>query len=656
MRPASRMSRFWLLLGALALWVVALAGPAPVTPVQAAPQAQSTRTATPTPTPIPLPSMAGDPISCPDGSARSWKLFAGGPQPGRFRDPHGIVIDRAGTLVVADSGNGRLQRLSRQGEALGIIPIPPERPDLAAEPHGLAIDDQDNLYVADSVYLRVLKIGPDGAVLASWKPSFPAGRDDFRLEHVAVGGGYLYISAFAFGNRSLTRPSISYLERVTLATGERVLLDGASIGRVAGLAADVDGYLYASEYSQYGGVIRKVSPSGEVVAVWAKAGEHNLARLRWLTIGPDGNLYLSDYDGWWIRALTRDGEFLGSWFASQGAGLAVDRDGTIYVAGARSGDGRAISRFAPSGERLESIGTALNTPGVLEYIQDAAIDEAGNVDVLTALSPQPVLIHRYAPSGALEGARPVGALQRGDYGPYSYSLPALADDGHIYAIVATPSTETSPSSKSSVVRLTVDGEIVGRWQAVSDGRRGLSIDLSTFVVAPDGTAYMADGFSVNKVGADGQQLGRWLAEDVDRWLPRSQSRWAQALALDSQGNLYVGGGAYIYKLTPDGSVLARWGAPPPESGQQASANVYAGVGSMAVDAAGYVYMSAGGDLGMTRMLGPDGVLLAVWAHRTRGQRLMLGEFPGSGKMVIDRRGDVYAVTSREVWRLACAAP
>src|SRR5688500_3258903 len=82
--------------------------------------------------PSPLPP--GDPITCADGAARTWTRFAGGPYPGRFSGASGIVLDRDGNLIVADIGNGRLQKLSPTGELLGIIEVPPERPELRSSP------------------------------------------------------------------------------------------------------------------------------------------------------------------------------------------------------------------------------------------------------------------------------------------------------------------------------------------------------------------------------------------------------------------------------------------------------------------------------------------------------------------------------------------
>jgi hypothetical protein len=56
------------------------------------------------------------------------------------------------------------------------------------------------------------------------------------------------------------------------------------------------------------------------------------------------------------------------------------------------------------------------------------------------------------------------------------------------------------------------------------------------------------------------------------------------------------------------------------------------------------------------MLGPDGTLLAGWGHLEEHRPATLGEFPGGSSLTIDRQGNVYASTAREIWRLACVSP
>jgi hypothetical protein len=76
-----------------------------------------------------------------------WQKAIGGPgtEPGQFRTPHGLIVDRRGstpTLLVADRENARLQRFSLEGELLGVVAGDFRRPCGAAQ-HGqlLAVPD-----------------------------------------------------------------------------------------------------------------------------------------------------------------------------------------------------------------------------------------------------------------------------------------------------------------------------------------------------------------------------------------------------------------------------------------------------------------------------------------------------------------------------------
>jgi DNA-binding beta-propeller fold protein YncE len=95
-------------------------------------------------------------------------MFEGGKgtENGQFDSPTAIALDGDGNVLVADTGNGRIEKFSPTGTFVTSI----KRFDA---PNGIAIDRAGNLYVAEiGSKHRVRKLGPDGTFIAEWSPGF----------------------------------------------------------------------------------------------------------------------------------------------------------------------------------------------------------------------------------------------------------------------------------------------------------------------------------------------------------------------------------------------------------------------------------------------------------------------------------------------------
>jgi len=79
---------------------------------------------------------------------------------GEFDSPTGIAVDPDGNVLVADTGNGRIEKFSPNGTFVTSI----EKFDA---PNGIAIDRAGNIYVAEvGSKHRIQKLGPDGTFIA----------------------------------------------------------------------------------------------------------------------------------------------------------------------------------------------------------------------------------------------------------------------------------------------------------------------------------------------------------------------------------------------------------------------------------------------------------------------------------------------------------
>src|SRR5215475_2230049 len=79
---------------------------------------------------------------------------------GQFDSPTGIAVDRSGNLLIADTGNGRIEKFSPTGSFITSI-------GLFEAPNGIAVDHGGNIYVAEiGSKHSVQKLAPDGTFIA----------------------------------------------------------------------------------------------------------------------------------------------------------------------------------------------------------------------------------------------------------------------------------------------------------------------------------------------------------------------------------------------------------------------------------------------------------------------------------------------------------
>jgi len=96
------------------------------------------------------------------------EVNTGGGGQDHFRSPDDVVISSKGDLYVADSGNGRIVRLTAAGRYVSEWGHKGSGPGEFKLCHGLAIDSQDHIYVADRGNNRVQVFDSGGKPLAIW--------------------------------------------------------------------------------------------------------------------------------------------------------------------------------------------------------------------------------------------------------------------------------------------------------------------------------------------------------------------------------------------------------------------------------------------------------------------------------------------------------
>lgn len=95
------------------------------------------------------------------------KGVAGGDQK-HFRAPDDLVFAANGDMYVADSGNGRIVHLNKNGQFVSQFGKKGKEKGQFSTAHGLAIDSKDRIYVADRGNNRVQVFASSGEFLAEW--------------------------------------------------------------------------------------------------------------------------------------------------------------------------------------------------------------------------------------------------------------------------------------------------------------------------------------------------------------------------------------------------------------------------------------------------------------------------------------------------------
>ena len=243
--------------------------------------------------------------SLPEGVSN---VFEGGRGAGKgeFDSPTGIAVDGNGNILVADTGNGRIEKFSPTGTFLSIIGTKGSGQGQLEQPNGIAIDRAGNIYVADAGNHRVQKLAPDGTLIAEWKG-----------------------------------PDLGFYGPRRIAVGP-------------------DDSIYVVDQGHTR--IVKFSPDGQVLAVWGSkgTGDGQFDDPTSVAVDPTTNkVYVADPRNKRIQVFDSNGRFLTKWVIpewGQPAGfedLAIDsKAGRLYASSAHTD---AVLIFDLNGTRLGSL-------------------------------------------------------------------------------------------------------------------------------------------------------------------------------------------------------------------------------------------------------------------------------------------------------------
>jgi trimeric autotransporter adhesin len=568
----------------------------------------------------------------------------------------GLAVDRAGNLFIADTSNHCVRRVSPDGIIVtvagkGVAGFSgdggPAVDAKLAYPWGVAVDPEGNLFIMDAFNYRVRKVSTSGIIttmasVVGWAVAVDRAGTVFVTY---PGGGTSEISA----NGTVTTV--------------------ASIGGW-GLAVDSSGNLFVADGNAS---VQKVSPNGTVtiMAGNGKAGysgdggpasSAQFSNPPGVAVDSNGNLFIADRLNYRIRKVSTSG---------------------VVTTVAGNGTGRLFFDCSSSHDAAPAAYTGPATSAQLSYPLGVAVDRDGNLFIADALENR---IRKVSASGIITTVAGTGSCGgiSGDAGPAS---DAQLWDPVAVAVDNTGNLFIAESGNNRIRRVSPDGIIT---TVAGDGTRGFSgdggpataaqlrIDCDNTIcggVAVDshGNVIFSDGGNnrVRRISVDGiittvAGNGSYGFSGDGGQATSTSVTIPRGLAVDSADNLFIAEEARIRKVLPDGTITTVAGGIPfgvargfsGDGGLATSARLSWPVG-VAVDRAGNLLIAdpgfnfevgdAGDDPSVdqrVRKVSPDGIITTIAGNGLHefagdGGPAATAAFNGAIGVAVDSAGNVF---------------
>ena len=530
----------------------------------------------------------------------------------RFNSPSGIAINAEGRLYVADTGNGAIRTISTAGVVTTLVKLtrpefgnvtgtrveiridghstggPYKSQDVPTQsPMGIAVDAKGNVYVSNTFANTILKIDRGGKVSTiAGKPGSDAGNADgtgaaasfnFPKGITVDKAGTLYVADC--GNNAIRKISPDGVVTTVVDSGSG-LASSPALNCPTGITVDKDGIIFVADEATK--TVRKINSKGAISILAGQfenpgsadgfSEEALFSSPTGVAFDKDGNVYVADPRNAAIRKISVSGRVTtiagkirqGGTEDGMGAGarfhhpwdIAADRFGNLFVADTRNG---SVRKITPKG-MVTTIATVPAMPRVHEAITGITVDVNGNIYFAGDSSHVIRRIDSHANVLTLAGAL---GKDGSDDGPgklarFNHPFRVTSDrSGNIY--VADMNNFTVRKIDVLGVVTTIAGKVKQAGNIDGVGQSARFHSMAGIAVDNSGNIYIADNSTIRKIdpGRNVTTLAGQAGKkgNVDGIGKNATFDGVGSIALDDAGNIYVcDGGNTIRKITPTGLV------------------------------------------------------------------------------------------------------
>jgi sugar lactone lactonase YvrE len=235
------------------------------------------------------------------------------------------------------------------------------------------------------------------------------------------------------------------------------------------VALDAAGVVYVGD--DHANVVKRFTRSGTYLSQWPAFDPKGAS------IGPDGSIYLSEggLGATFVGRYTPSGVLVAQWpVGMQATGIAVDKDGSVYVAD----NAGPLRKFSATGTLLGQWGTQGTGPGQFKFLDGVAVDGMGHVYTAEIVNNR---VQKFTTSGVYITQWGIGGSGDGQFNEPVRLVTSL--DGALVYVV--------DNSNSRIQVFTNSGSYLGQWGTAGSGA-GQFLNPIGIAVDGVGNVFVAD--------------------------------------------------------------------------------------------------------------------------------------------------------------------